>query len=277
MKSVTYLVLIVLIICLIIGLFFFSIKKENDNLEIKATNKAEAENFKPGGFSILSWDLNHLYLPTKGSIEESLGDVSNFLLKQEADFYFFQNIDRNTKRSEKIDHVKELSGIFSNYLSYFGTGTFVLPFLNRKSEGLLSVSRFKPNWTKKIFYKGENTFSQNSNLYMMITEIESALSGKNWYLINIDFSAIPIEKYDKVIETLNHTAENYFDTENYVVIGGNWGRIFPGLTEEDFNNKYNSIKYIQPKLLGDNWQWCYDKRFASYKIQRQTLLLQMDF
>lgn len=257
-----------------------------------------AEAGTPGGLSILSWNMGYCGLDDgtdffmeggnqkgRNSIDahrKALDNIIEFIGKQEPDICFLQEVDTKSFRSHKIDQSYTLSAAFNGYEQYFGIN-FKSPFvpvpvqapMGRIESGILTMSRFAVSEASRQSLPG--SYSWPVKIFHLkrcavVSIIPSAIEGKSWYLVNVHLSAY--DNGDMRIQQLEYLKTFMTDRYNegqYVVVGGDWNSLFPGVAMEDFAPFTTTeedlfwVKQIPEDWTPPNWQWCYDKNIPTVR------------
>ena len=270
-----------------------------DNItELSPSHEILAAEGTPGGLSLLSWNLGYCGLGSetdffmeggsqkgRNSIESyrtALDNMIEFIGKQEPDICFLQEVDTKSYRSYKIDQSYILASAFSGYEQYYGLN-FKSPFvpvpvqapIGRVRSGVLTMSRFAVSeasrhslpgsygWPVKVFHLKRCA---------LVSVIPSAVEGKEFYLINVHLSAYDNGNLRKQqLEYLKNFITARYNEGHYVIAGGDWNSLFPGVSVEDFGPYTTEEQYLfwVQKIPEDwtpaDWQWCFDKNIPTVR------------
>jgi len=262
----------------------------------------QAETNAPGGLHLVSWNLGYCGLNSetdffmeggsqkgRNSIDsqrESLDSIIGFIRKQEPDICFLQEVDTKSYRSYKIDQSYTLASAFDNYEQYHGMN-YKAPFvpipvqapIGRVESGIQTMSRFTAaesarhslpgsySWPVKVFHLKRCA---------IVTVIPSASQGKSWYLVNVHLSAYGNGSMRaSQLDYLKTFMTERYNEGHYVVLGGDWNSLFPGVSMDEFGEYSTAEEYlfwvqnIPEGWTPPDWQWCYDKNVPTSRSLEQ--------
>lgn len=265
-------------------------------------HKSSAETAAPGGLSLLSWNIGYCGLDSKtdffmeggsqkgrNSIDahrQALDNIIDFIDKQEPDICFIQEVDSKSYRSYKIDQSYALSSAFSEYEFYYGLN-YKAPFvpvpvqapIGQVQSGILTMSRFAVNSSERHSLPGSYSWPVkvfHLKRCAVVSVIPSAIAEKSWYLINVHLSAYGDGSMRKQqLEYLKAFILERYNEGHYVVLGGDWNSIFPGIDINQFKPYTTDEEYlfwvqsIPENWTPENWQWCYDSKIATSRSLEQ--------
>jgi len=213
----------------------------------------------------------------KAWTENNLTHNANFIAKQQnVDFVLLQEVDRNSRRSYKINQYQKFNETLSQHTSTFATNYKVqfLPFpfnkpLGKILSGLASYTKYQPLESERYQFPGSYAWPKSNYLLKRCFLLQrfSTQNGKQLVVINTHNSAYDsggsLKKQE--MEHLKNILEEEFAKGNYIVAGGDWNQI-----PSDFNNNtfkktedvYEQIP-IPADYLPNNWQWIYDPKVAT--------------
>ena len=188
---------------------------------------------------------------SEARVKENLNGIESVLNLVDPDFYFIQEIDKDSSRSYHID---ETAYIQKEYASRAYAQNYVckwVPYpvmhmIGSVDSGIMTLSKYKMDSAQRISLP--NFQSWPKSMFML----------KRCMLVN----RIPLEGTDKQLVMVNFHLEAYDDDKtkteqtkvvvdfikeeyakgNYVVAGGDFNQSFPGAEE------------VFPKLEGDMWR-----------------------
>ncbi|MCK5737048.1 MAG: hypothetical protein KAH21_11245, partial [Spirochaetaceae bacterium] len=109
---------------------------------------------------------------SQARVEENIQGITTLINSRDADFYLFQEVDRYSKRSYKMDQAEILSSLKLEYDSRFAKNfkVFFIPFpvhqpIGRVKSGLLNLSRFKVQKSERHQLPGSYTWP--TRLFML--------------------------------------------------------------------------------------------------------------
>ena len=262
----------------------------------------EAVHESPGGLQLLSWNIGYCGLDDQtdffleggsqknrkslDSHRETLDDIIAVIEKQEPDICFLQEVDIKSRRSYKIDQSGILASKFDSYEQYFGKnyGALFVPIpvqapIGKVESGVLTMSRYAS--TEAVRHSLPGSYSWPVKIFhlkrcALVTVIPSPEKDRSWYLVNAHLSA-----YDngsmraQQLEYLKSFITEKYDEGHYVVVGGDWNSLFPGVTKEQFGSWTTPeehlfwIQHIPAGWTPPDWQWCYDAEIPTVRSLEQ--------
>jgi len=214
------------------------------------------------------------------NVDKNLNGALDFIQKNKVDFYLFQEVDKNSKRSYCVNaheqYASKLPGYASTFSVNYKSPRVPLPVLEfwrvmgKMDSGLGTYSRFQPTaatryqfpgnypWPDRIFHL-DRCFSAHRY---------PTLSGQELVVINTHNSAYD----DGTLKAQQMTyLKDYLEAEhnknNYVIVGGDWNQCPPGFAFDTFASTENSVGYTQVNIAADylpaGWRWVYDKKIAT--------------
>lgn len=289
-------------ILLITLLFFVITEYRPSDIEEIAPYKTISGRSTPGGLRLFSWNLGYCGLDadmdffmeggenTKRSPLENqrtaLDAVVEELKKQESDVCFIQEIDRSSRRSFNIDQLYTVSESLSGYESYFSTN-FKSPFvplpvqnpIGKVESGIATFSRFTSSTTQRLQLPG--SFGWPVKIFhlkrcIQITRIPSPVEDRDWCLLNIHLTAYDEGDMRKQqLDYLKILITDLYEQGHYVVIGGDWNSLFPGVSEDQFGSYTTPEEHlfwlssVPEDWTPENWQWCYDDEVPTARTLEQ--------
>jgi endonuclease/exonuclease/phosphatase family metal-dependent hydrolase len=245
----------------------------------------------PGDLSLLSWNLGYagldrytdfvmeggtMGLPrSREAVTTALDKIRQFLSLREADLYFLQEVDLPSSRSFKIDQIQSLTASLDGYAGWFAPNykALFVPYplsspMGQVHSGILTLSRYAS--PRGVRYQLPGHFSWPVSVFnlrrcALLIRIPSPEPDRDWCLINVHLSA-----YDngtmrvQELAFIKETITALYREGHYVVVGGDWNSLFPGVGMNDFGpytTPEEALFWVQ-SIPGDwtlpGWQWCYD-------------------
>lgn len=230
--------------------------------------------FYSGGGYLTSGDKQ--VRQSREEVDANIEGAVDFLEKSNADFYLFQEVDVNSKRSYYIDQLDLYSKAKPDFASHISLNFDVqyLPipifeFWNtygKAYSGLGTLSRYEPVEDKRLSLPGK--FSWPDYIFQLDRCIGyfkyQLANGKYLIVLNIHNTA-----YDKTgvlkkkqVAFFKDLAMKEYEAGNYVIAGGDWNQLPPGVSSDEFmmkkldkrNYKYN----IPADLFPSDWEWASD-------------------
>ncbi|UTC66551.1 MULTISPECIES: hypothetical protein [unclassified Treponema] len=252
------------------------------------------------GFKILDWNIGYCGLDaqndffydggknvtarSKDTVLQNLEKVKNIINEEDCSFNLIQEIDVKSKRSFYVNQEKTLSDFFADYDSALALNydALIVPApvsnpLGRVKSGVFTLSRY--GITKAERHQLPGTFSWplktvNLKRCLLVSEIKTDVPGKNLYLINLHLSAYDAEGVlrKQEMEYLKNLALKFYDEGHWVIAGGDWNSLFPGVektlfmpydTPEEF---LEWIEYSPKDFIGKEWKWGFDSSIPTVRL-----------
>lgn len=208
---------------------------------------------------------------TKDNTLRNFHMIKKFLRWNEhIDFILLQEVDKNAKRSYKIDEVeqinKDMAGHFPffapNYKSFFVPLPFFRP-MGKVNSGILTLSAYVPQKTIRYSFPGNYAWPKSNFMLdrcFMVSRF-TLHNGKDFLLINTHNSAYDNGSLRKA--QMNYLKDFLLAEEkkgNYIIVGGDWNQSPP-----DFHGNFKGyvfdtidLSYVQKNFPDGNWKWIYD-------------------
>lgn len=190
---------------------------------------------------------------SKELVENNLKGITSILEKQDADIYFLQEVDRDSKRSYHIDEQEYyedalgLTGMFAcnfkcDYVPY------PLPPIGKVKSGLVTMTSLEVTDASRIALPESFSWPvKTCNLKRCMLETRVPLEGTDKELVLINFH---LEAYDsgegKIAQSrmLAEKLEAEYEKGNYVIAGGDFNQTFEGMDKYPIHNKDNWVPGI---------------------------------
>lgn len=305
-KSFILIPLIVLAVLLFFTVSFFlfvTIAEYRPNLVEKTyINKGAKKSFFKTDelLKILNWNIGYCGLDSqndffydggknvtarsKDAVLNNLERVKGILKKEDCDFNFIQEIDVKSKRSFYVNQEKGLSDFFADYDSALALNydTLLVPApvsnpLGRVKSGVFTLSKYEIENAERFQLPG--TFSWplktvNLKRCLLVSEIKTDVPNRNLYVINLHLSAYDaagvLRKQE--MEFLQNLALKFYNEGHWVIAGGDWNSLFPGV-EKDHFIPYNTpkefldwIEYSPANFIGKEWKWGFDNTTPTVRL-----------
>jgi len=253
------------------------------------------------GYGGLGQDMDFFYdggkqvRPDKSIVEKNVAAIETFIARQtDIDFFLFQEVDQNSKRSYAIDEVLKIAGIFPQFYSSFGKNydVFFVPVpplnpLGHVLSGLQTLAKFEP--VKVVRHSFPGNYAWPQGLFMLdrcfMVSRYRLETGKELLIINTHNSA-----YDDGTLRSNQMAYlkkfliQEYEKGNHVIVGGDWNQcpplFSPGFAKNRMDNE-NRMDIEATYLPG--WKWAYDRAIPSNRRlvapydEKSTLTTVIDF
>ncbi len=278
--------LIVVILMVIFGfIIFFEITmyRPPKVQEIKVLREIEGEEFRTE-FSILTWNIGYGGLgksadffmsggkrskpASKKIVKENINAVLSFI--QNFDCVLLQEVDLMSSRTYKINEVELFSRL--PYFSYFAMNYNVkfvpVPLfspIGRVKSGIMTLSRFRPYKVERYSLPGDLEWPRKLfELKRAFLLARYRVDSHDLLILNLHLSAFDNGKLRmKELEYLKNFILNEYERGNYIIVGGDWNLIMPGLSKKHFQFT-TAEKYLRNYLefplnwTPPEWQWAFD-------------------
>ena len=273
MRKVLKRILIVLSIPfnLFVGLLIFSTLSDyrpEPESEVKLSLEGKAAKIEGDTFTALIWNIGYAGLgaemdffndggkmvrPSEEQHAKFLGGIKEVIasMRDSIDFFLLQEVDKNSKRSYYSNQQDSLAVVLSGFAACFALNydvkfvpvPFAFPYTpyGKTYGGLLSFTRYAPDASLRLQYPGG--FDWPTRLYMLdrcaLEQKFKLPGGKELLIVNTHNTAYDATGEIKKLE-LQYIKKRYeaeVKNGNYVIIGGDWNQVPPGLSSTHFNAK----------------------------------------
>lgn len=238
--------------------------------------------FKDGGTKVITSENN---------CRENVSKIEDFLIRNDTiDFIYIQEIDRDSKRSYRIDEYENISKKLPGYKPFFAKNydVFFVPApltkpMGKVVSGIATYSKFIPESSTRYSLPGDfgfptQLFYLNRCFMANRYRIEN---GKELVLINTHNEAFDeggnIRKAQ--MERLKEFVLNEYNSGNYVIVGGDWNQYPPDFKpafpeNKGFTGRIGNfyLMGIESDYMPGEWKWIYDPTTPSVR----TLLAAYD-
>jgi endonuclease/exonuclease/phosphatase family metal-dependent hydrolase len=238
--------------------------------------------FKDGGTKVITPEKN---------CRENFSGIEDFLSQNDTiDFIYIQEIDRDSKRSYRIDEYETLSKKLSGYNPSFAKNydVFFVPAppskpMGKVVSGITIFSKFIPESSTRYSFPGNIGFP--TQLFYLrrcfMVNRYSIENGKELVLINTHNEAFDeggdIRKAQ--MERLREFVLNEYNAGNYVIVGGDWNQYPPDFKpaftgNKEFTGQIGTFNLmgIESDYMPGEWEWIFDPTTPSVR----TLLAAYD-
>lgn len=230
------------------------------------------------------YDGGKMVTSPKAHVAKNVEGMKNFFAEnKDIDFILLQEVDRNSKRSWKIDEAEEFAKVLPEHNSAFTINYQVeyLPFpftnpIGKVNGGLQTLSKFTPVESKRIALPGITDFPRKL-FYLercLLMQRYKLANGKDLVVINTHFEAYDDGSVKKEQMALTKKIlEAEYAKGNYVVLGGDWNIAPPSFNvhtwekepeDDQLYLKNNDAHYI------DGWNYNYDSTTATNRKNKTS-------
>ena len=249
-------IIIGLIVAFVVLFFLFiSITefKPDDRIDLEC--KGSEEEFEGTGFGVLTLNMGYAGLgeemdffmdggkgvnpESKEKVEENLNGIESMLDLFDPDFYFLQEIDKNSSRSYRIDETEYLK---KEYPTRVYAQNFVckwvpypLPMIGKVDSGVMTLSKYKVSEALRISLP--NNTSWPTSMFMLkrcmcVTRVPVKNSDKEIVLVNFHLEAYDDDETKEAqTKVVVDFLKSEYEKGNYVLAGGDFNQTFPGMEE----------------------------------------------
>jgi endonuclease/exonuclease/phosphatase family metal-dependent hydrolase len=246
----------------------------------------------PSSFSVFTWNIGYAGLDagadfildggnrsialSKEQVHVNMNAILGNLSGIDADYYMLQEVDHPSNRSYYIDEVTLISDSFSSYSCWFATNFHVLfvPYplfhpIGPVHSGIVSLSRYRADSSTRISLPGQ--YGWPVKLFhlkrcMNVIRLHGLAGGRNLYLINLHLSAYDRqgELRTQQLDFIKDFLLEIYIWGDYVIAGGDWNALLPGVTRTDFapytTDKKDLfwVQEIPDDWTPEGWQWAFD-------------------
>lgn len=295
------LILIAVVIIGFIGLIVYAVISDYKPEEKEMISQSDSPSFLKNShtFTLLTWNIGYAGLDKdmdffmdggtkvitpENKSRENISVIADFLLKNDTiDFILIQEIDRNSKRSYRIDQYEKIAGLLSAYHPFFAKNykVFFVPAppahpMGKVLSGIAIFSKSIPESSIRYSLPGHYGFP--TQLFQLdrcfLVNRYKLENGKEMVLINTHNEAFDkggnIRKAQ--MERLREFVLNEYASGNYVIAGGDWNQSPPGFKpaftgNKGFTGKIGNFNLmgIEPDYMPGEWKWIYDPTTPSFR------------
>jgi exonuclease III len=289
-KILKYTLFLILGIILFLGgfLFYSTLSDFQPEPEILILEPSDYSSISDSAFTVMTWNLGYAGLgsdmdffydggkqvrTSEENTKRNLNQIINFIqLQKNVDFFLFQEVDVQAKRSYYINQRDTIEKVLPEYLSLFAENYIVdfvpVPFtepMGSVRAGLQTAGKYIPTQSTRYSFPGN--FDWPTRIFeldrcFMVNRYQ-LVNGKELLIINTHNSAfddgtLKRQHLDYLIAFLKKEAEK----GNYFVVGGDWNQNPPGLDVSRFGNHSDSesfiLSMIDKDLFPNKWVWAFD-------------------
>ena len=283
----TVLIIIVVLVLGFIGLIVFAMISDYKPNEKEMISQSDTPSLLNDSltFSFLTWNIGYAGLDKdmdffkdggtkvntpEDTFRENFSRIEDFLLRNDTiDFIYIQEIDRDSKRSYRVDEYENVSKKLQGYKPFFAVNydVFFVPAppanpMGKVVSGLATYSKYTPESSARYSLPGD--FGFPTQLFyldrcFMVNRYKLS-GGKELVLINTDNEAFDEGDIRKAqMETIREYIMNEYNSGNYVVAGGDWNQYPPDFVPAFPVNQVNtSLMAVESDFLTGEWKWVFD-------------------
>ncbi|HEC42239.1 MAG TPA: endonuclease/exonuclease/phosphatase family protein [Bacteroides sp.] len=285
LKYPLYLVLLLLGIFLFI-LIYGTLSDYKPDEQTLVSENPDASALDDSTFNIMIWNIGYCGLsekmdffydggkdvrPDQATSESNLQGVLNYISKFDScDFYLFQEVDIESKRSYRINQVEAIMDHLSPAHTSFGNNfdVFFNPVpprapLGKLHSGLASYSMHIPVSSVRHSFPGN--YSWPMGVFMLdrcfLVDRYPLSGGKELLVVNTHNSAYDDGSLRKAqMDYMHEFLTREYEKGNYIIVGGDWNQTPSGFKPDFKFDIFDMIQisYLKRDYLPEEWIWLYD-------------------
>ncbi len=283
---ITMKIVLALISIIVLTFLYLTITDYKPDLEIKISNNDNAEILNKNTFDIITWNIGYAGLgedmdffydggtkvrTSKERTIENLKAITDFIKEKDLDFFIFQEVDINAKRTYNINELDTLKKYKTD--KYFYAPNYrvkyvpvpLLEAMGSVESGLVTVSKADAKSSARFAFPGNYTWPKSLFLPDRCFTVNRypIKNGKELLIINTHNSAFDDGSLKKQqLNTLKEFIENEYKNGNYVVLGGDWNQNPPNMNNNKFGGYTENTSFILTSIDTDffskDWQFAFD-------------------
>lgn len=289
-KILRVIVVVVLAVVLAFGLFvaWASIKDFQPEEDVVLKVSGDPGRQGPAAeLTLLNWNIGYAGLgkeqdffmdggtkvrPSLKETQKYLRGIQDFIQRNPADIILLQEVDRNSRRSHRVDQAAALAQVLPDHAMAYAPN-FKVAFVPTPPKnpmggvdaGLVTFSRY-PFWdSRRLALPG--SYSWPTRIFHLdrcvLVSRHPAPDGKEWVIFHTHNSAYDAsgQLRRQQLIFLGERMEAEYRRGNYVVLTGDWNSILPGARVEGFQFTEEVPGYYLPlpeDFTPEGWQWAFD-------------------
>ena len=275
------------LIVVFVVLFFVYISiteyKPSDRMELECYGSEEV--FEGNGFELVTLNMGYAGLDektdffmdggtgvnpeSKSKVEENLQGIEGILGQFSPDFYFIQEVDKDSSRTYHIDQTEYLK---KEYKSRVYARNFVckwipypIPMIGAVDSGIMTLSKYKVSSAERISLPNSFTWPKSMLMFkrcMSVSRVPIKDSHKEIVLVNFHLEAYNGEaSREEQTNIIVDFLKSEYEKGNYVIAGGDFNQNFPGME--------NAFGYVEGEelwragrltddMIPEGWSYAYD-------------------
>ena len=196
---------------------------------------------------------------SKESVERVMGEIADFLLKQDADFLMVEEVDVDATRSHHVDERARLMWALEDYATAFAVN-YDSPYLfypilkphGKSLAGMLTASRYAMTEAKRVELPIEESLYKFLDCDRCYTVCRVPVeNGRELVLYTVHLSAYTSDGTvaTEQLELLLADMQSEYEKGNYAVCGGDFNKDMLGDSSEIFGVSGEEHTWAQPLPL----------------------------
>lgn len=288
MKILKYLLYLVLAIIILFALFvlYGTISDYRPDKETLLFEKADAEVLSDSIFKILIWNIGYCGLghemdffydggrkvrAEEAAVKSNLSHILEITKSLDScDFFLFQEVDKKSKRSYRINQLDALVDHLEPSHTAFGKNydVFCVPMpltspYGRVISGLATLGKRFP--VSSVRYSFPGNYAWPKGVFMLdrcfLVNRYPLADGRQLLVVNTHNSAYDDGTLRKVqMDYLHQFLVDEYEKGNFIIVGGDWNQTPAGFQPEFEHHIFDTIQvaYIEEGYLPGDWTWLYD-------------------
>ena len=261
-----------------------------------------AKSGTPRELTLLSWNIGYAGLDreadffmdggqmsgprSRHAVEQNLEAVRTELLRSRPDVLLLQEVDRASARTFDIDQVAALQGVLPDHQGWYGVN-FQSPFvpsppsspIGRVDAGVLTLLGFAARASTREQLPGSHPWPVrvfHLKRCAVFSHVPSPNEGKDWVFVNLHLSAFDDGSLrQQQSDFLRRRMLELYEKGHYVVLGGDWNMVLPGVAREAFGpwttteENLSWLKSLPEGWTPEGWTWARDVSVPSVRTNDQ--------
>lgn len=221
---------------------------------------AEADFFMDKGHDVLAKD--------QSTVLRHLHNIIDVLNAHSENIYLLQEVDSGSRRTYYTDQLDLIRNGLSHYCSSYALNhnVFFMPYpytqpLGRIRSGLLSLAAYRPAQATRLQLPGSFPFPDSAftlERCLLVWKLPRE-DGRDWVVINSHLEAWDRGNIrSRELAFLKEFALKAYSEGSYVIIGGDWNSVLPGVSLNQFPSVDEPNVYTMPlpdDLFPKDWNW----------------------
>jgi len=223
---------------------------------------------------------------SRQAVEENLAAAVATMQRLDPDVAFLQEVDHDSARTWRVDERAAIAAAFPSHQLWYAAN-FKSPFvpfptfspLGRVDSGIVTLTRFSSH--AGVRYQLPGTQPWPERLFQLkrcglLIRFPSPTAGRDWCLLNVHLSAFDDgTQRAQQLAFLRDLALSLFAQGHYVVVGGDWNSVFPGVAFDQFKPWTTAekdlfwIRRVPDGWTPPDWTWVFDPRVPSVRTNEK--------
>ncbi len=254
--------------------------------EIILAEDADAPLLEDSIFNLMIWNIGYCGLgdnmdffydggkgvrSTRERVGENLDGVLGYVeMLNSIDFFLFQEVDLNSRRSYRTDQLAALGGILPDYQRVAGLNYKVLfvplpprnPY-GKVTSGIATMSRYQSVESVRRGFPGNYSWPMGPFMLdrCFLVNRYPVANGKELLVVNTHNSAYDDGSLRKAqMEYLHSFLMEEYGRGNYIVVGGDWNQTPAGFHPMFEGNVFDTVQlaWVEEDYLPGDWTWLCD-------------------